>query len=129
MDRIWFVTGALAGGLAVSLGAFGAHGLKARVGPDLLAVFETGVRYHLAHSLALLAVGFAASRWPGTAANAAGFLFLAGIVVFSGSLYVMTLTGQRWLGAVTPIGGVAFLAGWACLAWAAWRGAPFTPGA
>lgn len=129
MDRIWFVTGALAGGLAVALGAFGAHGLKARVGPDLLAVFETGVRYHLAHALALLAVGLAASRWPGAATNAAGVLFLAGIVVFSGSLYVMTLTGQRWLGAVTPIGGVAFLAGWTCLAWAAWRGAPLTPGA
>ncbi len=129
MDRIWFVTGALAGGLAVALGAFGAHGLESRVGPDRLDVFETGVRYHLVHALALLAVGFAASRWPGAATNAAGALFLAGIVVFSGSLYAMTFTGHRWLGALTPIGGVAFLAGWGCLAWAAWRGAALTPGA
>lgn len=122
MTRLWFVAGAISGFLGVALGAFGAHGLKARVPPDLLAVFETGVRYHLVHALALLAVAWAAERWPGTAPGAAGALFLAGIVVFSGSLYLLVLTGQRWLGAITPIGGVCFLAGWLALAWAAWRG-------
>jgi len=87
----------------------------------MLAVFETGVRYQLIHALALLAVAWACSRWPGRAASAAGFLFLIGIVVFSGSLYLLALTGVRSFGAVTPVGGVAFLAGWACLAWAGWR--------
>jgi uncharacterized membrane protein YgdD (TMEM256/DUF423 family) len=117
----WLATGAIAGGLGVVLGAFGAHGLKTRVSPDLLAVFETGVRYHLVHALALLAVGCVAMRGGGTWLNASGWLFLAGIVVFSGSLYVMTLTGAKWLGAITPIGGVAFILGWATLAIAAFR--------
>lgn len=128
MDRTWFLIGAICGGIGVALGAFGAHGLKSRVEADLLVVFETGVRYHLVHALALLATGWAAGRWPGPAANASGALFLAGIVVFSGSLYLLALTGERWLGAVTPLGGVAFLGGWACLAWVAWRGAALTPG-
>ncbi len=122
MARLWFVAGAISGFLGVAVGAFGAHGLKSRVPADLLAVFETGVRYHLVHALALLAVAWAAERWPGTATGVAGVLFLAGIVVFSGSLYLLVLTGQRWLGAITPIGGVCFLAGWLALAWAAWRG-------
>jgi uncharacterized membrane protein YgdD (TMEM256/DUF423 family) len=86
----------------------------------MLAVFETGVRYQTYHALALLAVGLAGGRWPGTAVVAAGWLFLAGTVLFAGSLYLLALTGTRWLGAVTPLGGVAFLAGWAALAWAAW---------
>lgn len=107
--------------LGVAAGAFGAHGLKSRLTPEMLAVFETGVRYQLVHALALLAVAWACTRWPGRAASAAGFLFLSGIVVFSGSLYLLALTGVRSFGAVTPIGGVAFLAGWACLAWAGWR--------
>lgn len=122
MPNTWFAAGALAAGVGVALGAFGAHGLKERVPADLLAVFETGVRYHMYHALALLAVGWAASRWPGGWTQAAGWLFLFGIVVFSGSLYVMTLTGARWLGAVTPIGGVCFLLGWAALVTAAVRG-------
>lgn len=114
----WFAMGAILAGVGVALGAFGAHGLKARVTPDLLVVFETGVRYHMYHALALLAVGWAATRWPSTQVQAAGLLFVAGIVIFSGSLYAMTLTGVRWLGAITPIGGLAFLLGWASLAWA-----------
>ena len=122
MTSGWFGIGALAGAVGVMLGAFGAHGLKSRVDADLLAVFETGVRYHMYHALALLAVGWAASRWPGGWVNASGWAFLIGIVVFSGSLYVMTLTGARWLGAVTPLGGLAFISGWVALAVAAWKG-------
>ena len=118
----WFLIGAIAGGAGVALGAFGAHGLKSRVGADLLAVFETGVRYQMYHALALLAVGWAVTRWPGAWVGAAGWLFLVGIVVFSGSLYVMTFTGARWLGAITPIGGVAFILGWVALAVAALKG-------
>jgi uncharacterized membrane protein YgdD (TMEM256/DUF423 family) len=121
MGTTWFIAGALAAGLAVVLGAFGAHGLKGRVDAGLLAVFETGVRYHVYHALALLAVGLAAGRWSSPWIGAAGWLFLAGIIVFSGSLYLMTLTGARWLGAITPIGGVAFILGWACLALGVWR--------
>lgn len=112
----WFATGAILAGLGVVLGAFGAHGLKARVSAEMLAVFETGVRYHMYHALALLAVGWAATQRPGAWVQASGWLFLVGIAIFSGSLYVMTLTGARWLGAITPIGGLAFILGWAALA-------------
>jgi len=107
--------------VAVALGAFAAHGLKARLSVELLATFETGVRYQMYHALALLAVGWACTRWPGGAANASGWLFVAGSVLFSGSLYALSLSGVRWLGAITPLGGAAFLAGWLCLAWAAWK--------
>ena len=125
MDRLFFVLGAASAGLAVALGAFGAHALKARLAPDLLAVFEVGVRYHFYHALALLAVAWACTRWPGSGAVAAsGWLFVAGTVLFSGSLYLLSATGTRWLGAVTPVGGVLWLAGWASLAWGAWRGTP-----
>lgn len=122
MDRLFFALGCVSGFLAVGLGAFGAHALKSRLSPDLLATFEVGVRYQMFHALALLAVGWAATRWPGNLVNASGWLFVAGTVIFSGSLYVLSLTGMRWLGAITPIGGAAFLAGWLCLAWAAWKG-------
>ena len=116
MANHWLATGAVLGGLAVILGAFGAHGLKTRVEPDLLVVFETGVRYHMYHALALLAVGLAAAQRTNSWLGAAGWLFLAGIAVFSGSLYLTTFTGARWLGAITPIGGVALILGWAALA-------------
>lgn len=122
MSSTWFGIGAVAAALGVGLGAFGAHGLKTRVSPEMLVVFETGVRYHLIHALGLLAVGWAAARWPGTATQTAGILMTLGIVVFSGSLYVMTFTGLRWLGAITPIGGVAFLVGWILLLVAAVKG-------
>jgi len=117
----WFVAGAVAAGIGVALGAFGAHGLKSRVEPELVTIFETGVRYHMYHALALLAVGLASTRSNNPLLGAAGWLFVAGIVIFSGSLYLMTLTGTRWLGAITPIGGLAFLAGWSLLALGALR--------
>jgi uncharacterized membrane protein YgdD (TMEM256/DUF423 family) len=118
----WFVLGAIAAGVAVILGAFGAHGLKSRVDPALLVVFETGVRYQMYHALALLAVGLARVHWPSALVSMAGWFFLVGIVIFSGSLYLMTATGARWLGAITPIGGVAFIIGWIVLAAGVWRG-------
>ncbi len=118
--RLFALLGAVNALVAVAAGAFGAHGLKKRLAADLLAVFEVGVRYHFYHALGLFAVAWLASqRAPAQAA--AGWLMLAGIVIFSGSLYVLALTGTRWLGAVTPIGGLCFLAAWACVAWGAWR--------
>jgi uncharacterized membrane protein YgdD (TMEM256/DUF423 family) len=107
--------GAASALIAVAAGAFGAHALRARVPADLLAVFETGARYQMYHALALLAVGWAAERHDHALARAAGWLFVTGTVFFSGSLYTMALTGIRALGALTPLGGVCFLAGWLCL--------------
>lgn len=121
MDRRFFVLGALLAMVGVAAGAFGAHALKARLAADMLAVFETGVRYQLVHSLALLATAWASHRWPGRIARAAGWLFVTGIVLFSGSLYLLALTGIRGIGIVTPLGGAAFILGWGCLAWAAAR--------
>jgi len=121
MDRLFFSLGAASAFLAVAAGAFGAHALKTRLSPDAFNVFEVGARYHMYHALALLLAAWAASRWPGPAISLAGGLFVAGTLLFSGSLYVLSLTGLRWLGAVTPFGGLAFLAGWACLAWGVWR--------
>jgi uncharacterized membrane protein YgdD (TMEM256/DUF423 family) len=115
MSTVFFRIGVVSAGTAVGLGAFGAHGLRSMVTPELLAVFETGVRYQMYHALALVAIGLAFARLQGRAA-AAAWLFVAGTVLFSGSLYVLTLTGTRWWGAVTPLGGVAFLAGWIALA-------------
>ena len=122
MDRLFFALGAIAAFIGVGLGAFAAHGLKARLDPAMLATFEIGVRYHMYHALALLGVAWACSKWPSSLTTAAGWLFILGIVVFSGTLYALALTGVRWLGAITPLGGLAFLAGWLCLAWAAARG-------
>lgn len=121
MDRVFFALGSLLALLAVAAGAFGAHALRSRLTPEMLSAFEVGARYHMYHALALLAVAWVGTRWPGGAVTAAGWLFLAGIVVFSGSLYLLSLTGQRWLGAITPLGGVAFMLGWLMLAWSAWK--------
>jgi uncharacterized membrane protein YgdD (TMEM256/DUF423 family) len=121
MDRFFFIAGASSAFLGVVLGAFAAHTLKSRLIPDLFNIFEVGVRYHFYHALALFAVAWASTRWPGTAITAAGWLFLAGTIIFSGSLYLLSLTGARWLGAITPIGGLAFLLGWLLLAWGVWR--------
>lgn len=107
--------------LAVALGAFGAHGLRQRLTPDMLAIFETGVRYHVYHALGLFAVAWVLDKNPASLANAAGWAFTVGIVVFSGSLYILSISGIRWLGAITPIGGVAFLVGWVLLFVAAGR--------
>ena len=121
MERFFAGAGAVAAMIGVIVGAFGAHGLESRVTPADLDIFETGVRYHMYHALGLFAVAWAASRWPSGATTLAGWLLIVGIVVFSGSLYTLVLTGQRWLGAVTPLGGLCFMAGWLCLALAAWR--------
>ena len=122
MDRLFLALGAASAFISVAAGAFGAHALKARLPPELLVTFETGARYEMYGAFGLVAAAWVSSRWPGGAASAAGWLFVAGTVLFSGSLYALTLSGVRALGAVTPFGGVAFLAGFACLAWAALRG-------
>lgn len=121
MERLFFITGAISACMAVGLGAFGAHWLKGRLPPEMLNAFEVGVRYQMYHALALLAVAWAITRWPGAAVSASGWLFLAGSVIFSGSLYLLSMTGFRWLGAITPIGGAAFLLGWLSLAWGVWQ--------
>jgi uncharacterized membrane protein YgdD (TMEM256/DUF423 family) len=123
MSQFFFFLGSISGGVAVALGAFGAHALKARLTHDLLTTFETGVRYQMYHALALLAVALAMTRLPEAGfLNAAGWLLGAGTLLFSGSLYLLCLTQKRWLGAITPFGGLAFIAGWACLAIAALAG-------
>jgi len=122
MGSGWYAMGAVAAGVAVALGAFGAHGLRPRLGPELMEIFETGVRFHMYHALGLLAVGWGAMRWPGRWVQVAGWCFTAGIAIFSGSLYLLTMTGMGRLGAITPVGGVAFMVGWAALAIAALRG-------
>jgi uncharacterized membrane protein YgdD (TMEM256/DUF423 family) len=112
--RFWLVAGAVLAALGVAAGAFGAHALRARLGPSDLVTFETAVRYQMYHALALLLTGLLIDR--GVSVGASGWLFLAGIVLFSGSLYLLTLGGLRWMGAVTPLGGIAFILGWLLLA-------------
>jgi uncharacterized membrane protein YgdD (TMEM256/DUF423 family) len=119
--RLFFTLGCAFGALGVGLGAFAAHGLRDTLSEADLATFEVGVRYHMYHAFALLAVAWAIERWGAGTATMAGWAFLAGIVLFSGSLYLYVLTGPRWMAMVTPIGGVAFLVGWALLAWTAFR--------
>jgi uncharacterized membrane protein YgdD (TMEM256/DUF423 family) len=119
--RALLVIGSVSAGLAVAAGAFGAHALKASLPPELLAVFDTAARYQLLHALALLVTGVALALWPRRLFAAAGIAFVAGSVLFSGSLYLLALTGGRAWGAVTPFGGVAFIAGWALLAAGFWR--------
>ena len=115
MDRLFFGLGALSALISVAAGAFGAHALRASLTPEYLTTFETAARYQMYHALGLLAVAWAITRWPGALTVWAGWLFVAGTVLFSGSLYILALTGTRWLGAVTPLGGLAFLVGWLCL--------------
>jgi uncharacterized membrane protein YgdD (TMEM256/DUF423 family) len=122
MDRVFFTIGAWLGGLGVAAGAFVAHFLQGRLAPDMLYVFATGVWYHLIHSLAVLIVAWATTRWRGIATTLAGWLFFAGIVLFSGSLYLLSLTGVQAFGYVTPVGGLALIAGWFTLAWGVWQG-------
>jgi uncharacterized membrane protein YgdD (TMEM256/DUF423 family) len=121
MDRLFLIIGALSGAISVGAGAFGAHALRSRLEARLFEVFETGAQYQMYHALALLAVAWVASRWPSTLVNASGWLFLAGTILFSGSLYAMALSGVRALGAITPLGGVCFIAGWVSLAVAVMR--------
>lgn len=121
MSRPLGVLGGVFGGLAVMAGAFGAHGLRGRLSPDLLSAFETGARYQMYHALALLAVALLNERRPSGALRASGWCFAGGTVVFSGSLYLLALTGIGWWGAVTPLGGVALIVGWGLLASGLWR--------
>ena len=121
LQRTFVALGALLGGIAVALGAFGAHALRASLSARDLEIFETGVRYQMYHALALILVGIVWAWRPHVSLLTAGWLFVGGITVFSGSLYLLVLTNTRWLGAVTPLGGVAFIVAWMCVAWAALR--------
>lgn len=118
---MFLIIGASLGCLAVAAGAFGAHSLKGSLTQEMLVVFETAVRYQMYHALALCVTGWATRQFDHKSFRLAGWLFLSGIVVFSGSLYVLALTGVRWLGALTPLGGLAFMAGWGLLAWGFWK--------
>ena len=121
MQPFFFAFGCGFALIAVVTGAFAAHTLKSRLSPDMFQVFEVAVRYQMYHALGLIAVAWASTQWSSQLITASGWLFVAGIVIFSGSLYILSLTGVRWLGAITPIGGVAFIIGWGCLLWAAIR--------
>ncbi|MGE5139825.1 MAG: DUF423 domain-containing protein [Rudaea sp.] len=117
VEQGFIALGSILAALAVALGAFGAHALRRRLTPDRLETFETGVRYHMYHSLALLAAALVSSRFPSSPlAVVSGWLFVAGIILFSGSLYLLATARLRWLGVVTPLGGAAFILGWICLA-------------
>lgn len=120
-DRHLVVIAALTLMVGVGAGAFGAHGLKAILSADMLAIWQTAVLYQMIHGLGILGIAALLAHRPDNRMVVAGLLMFAGIVIFSGSLYILTLTGVRGLGAITPVGGVAFIAGWALLAWAAWR--------
>jgi uncharacterized membrane protein YgdD (TMEM256/DUF423 family) len=122
MQNLFFALGSGLSLLGVAFGAFGAHTLKSKLAPEMLETFEIAVRYQMYHSLGLLAAAWAVSQWQNQLTAASGWCFLAGILIFSGSLYVLSLTGIRWLGAITPIGGLAFIVGWGCLVIAAIRG-------
>jgi len=118
MPKLFLVLAAVNGFLSVALGAFAAHGLRSRLSPELLSTFQTGVEYHMYHTLALLGVGVLSLHFPASGLlKSSGLLLLLGMLLFSGSLYVLALSGIRWLGAITPLGGIAFLAAWALLAW------------
>ena len=121
MDRVFYLCAGAAGFVGVALGAFAAHGLRTKLAPDLFVAFETAVRYQMYHVFALCAAAWAWARWQHKIFSVAGWLFVAGILVFSGSLYLLALTGNRWLGAITPFGGMALLTGWLCLTVGAWR--------
>jgi uncharacterized membrane protein YgdD (TMEM256/DUF423 family) len=122
LSKLFIFLGSVSAMLAVILGAFGAHALKKQLNADMLAVFQTGVQYHFYHAFGLLAVGLLALHLPdSTLLKYSGWLMFIGIVIFSGSLYILSITDQRWLGAITPIGGVAFIAAWALLAFAIYK--------
>jgi uncharacterized membrane protein YgdD (TMEM256/DUF423 family) len=121
MERIFIVIGALSAFIGVAAGAFGAHGLKSRISPEMLSIFEVGVRYQMYHAFALIATAWVAAKWPSSIVAVAGWFFVIGTILFSGSLYLLSVSGVKLLGAMTPLGGLSFLAGWVCLAWGAWR--------
>ena len=121
MERIFFIIGAISALLGVVAGSLGAHGLKSRLSTEMFSVFEVGVRYQMYHAFALIVTAWAQARWPSAPVTAGGWFFVVGTILFSGSLYLLSVTGVRWLGAITPLGGVAFLVGWGCLACGVWR--------
>ena len=122
MQRYFFIIGSSLAMVGVIAGAFGAHGLKGRISGGMLETFEVAVRYQMYHALGLLAVAWAVSQWSSQLINLAGWSFVIGTCIFSGSLYILSLTGIRWFGAITPIGGLVLIVGWACLIWGAMRG-------
>ena len=122
MEQTWFVLGCAFMLLGVMAGAFATHGLKSHLSADNLDIWQTGARYHIYHALALFAVAYACTRWGGGLVTAAGWLFVAGIVLFAGSLYLLAVTDTKVLGAITPLGGACFIFGWACLGLAVVRG-------
>jgi len=124
MSQRFFLIGTVCAFIAVAAGAFGAHSLRGVLTSDRLSAFETAARYQMYHAFGLLAVAMATGQWEHRLLPWAGWLFVTGIVLFSGSLYVLVLSGATWLGALTPIGGGAFLTGWLLLGWGAWRSAP-----
>ena len=121
MTKVFFTIGSISGFLAVAVGAFAAHFLKEKLSPEMFSIFEVGVRYHMYHALGLFVVAWAISYFTSSNLAPAGWLFIVGTIIFSGSLYVLSLSGTRWWGMVTPIGGLCFLAGWFWMAWSIWR--------
>ncbi|KPL06515.1 hypothetical protein AMJ86_08255 [bacterium SM23_57] len=124
MEKTFFIIGSVFAGFCVATGAFGAHGLKKLVPPKMLDTWDKAVRYQIYHALGLLVVAWAITYWPSQARSfvLGGGLFLGGIILFSGSLYLLVLSGTKWLGAITPFGGAAFVAGWLCMLLGSWRG-------
>jgi uncharacterized membrane protein YgdD (TMEM256/DUF423 family) len=121
MTKTFFILGTVFSFLGVALGAFGAHALKQRLAPESLQIFEVGVRYQMYHAFALFAVAWVIHSWNLDSAAASGWWFTAGIILFSGSLYAIALTGVTWLGMITPCGGICFLLGWFLLGWRVWK--------
>lgn len=122
-ERIFFTAGALLGCLGVAAGAFGAHALKSQLTPERLLQYELAVRYQLYHAFALVAAAYAVQRWPASTAGLAGWLFMLGVVIFCGTVYALAFGAPRWFGAITPLGGLSLILGWALLAYSAMRGA------
>ena len=121
MLKVFILLGSLSALVGVALGAFAAHALKDKLSPELFNVFEVGVRYQMYHAFGMFVVAWMTTQLPGANIPVAGWLFLGGTVIFSGSLYLLSLTGLKWLGVLTPFGGLCFLAGWAWLVWCVWR--------
>ena len=122
--RGWIITGAVMAGIAILLGAFGAHGLKNKITADYLIVFDTGVKYHFYHSLGLMIIGILAFHFPTEPLHIPCIFIVSGIILFSGSLYVLSITGLKWVGAITPVGGLSFIIGWILTAYYIWRASP-----
>jgi len=124
VERVFYIAAAVAGFIAAAMGAFGVHGVKPRVTPELFGMFETAVRYQMFHALALFAAAWGWTRWRHRAIGAAGVLFIIGMVFFSATIYLRVLAHAQWVSVLAPLGGMAYLTGWLCLAVGAWRRRP-----